>query len=242
MIPLRNWHNGNVNESMAGVSRARLLTDADTEAMVQRVQPEDRDEVFSLLLFFFDFLSLSSFLWSGCQFVLILPTTTGQWTPGEAQRTEEEKISKLIPTRGGHSGDSAFVHWSLDPDNSSSEASGTEQQPAAAALKWRAASHRADWGEGGEQHGSLTGAGGGRPPLRYEWRRGGEGGRRLRGSGVSLKFVIELINWSCDNTLKINTYLQIRLEWLCLLSAQMDVFWNQGSGGKTYITKRAKNV
>ena len=36
---------------MAGVSRARLLTDADTEAMVQRVQPEDRDEVFSLLLF-----------------------------------------------------------------------------------------------------------------------------------------------------------------------------------------------
>ena len=36
---------------IAGVSMARLLTDADTEAMVQRVQPEDRDEVFSLLLF-----------------------------------------------------------------------------------------------------------------------------------------------------------------------------------------------
>ena len=30
---------------MAGVSMARLLTDADTEAMVQRVQPEERDDV-----------------------------------------------------------------------------------------------------------------------------------------------------------------------------------------------------
>ena len=39
----------------------------------------------------------------------------------------------------------------------SSEASGPEQQPAE---RW-VASHRADRGEGGEQHGSLTGAGGG---------------------------------------------------------------------------------
>jgi len=35
--------------SVPGVSMARLLTDADTEAMVQRVQPEDRDEVNVLL-------------------------------------------------------------------------------------------------------------------------------------------------------------------------------------------------
>ena len=38
---------------LPGVSMSRLLTDADTEAMVQRVQPEERDEVelFSFLLF-----------------------------------------------------------------------------------------------------------------------------------------------------------------------------------------------
>ena len=38
---------------LSGVSMSRLLTDADTEAMVQRVQPEERDEVelFSFLLF-----------------------------------------------------------------------------------------------------------------------------------------------------------------------------------------------
>ena len=38
-----------------GVSMSRLLTDADTEAMVQRVQPEERDEVefFSVLFILF---------------------------------------------------------------------------------------------------------------------------------------------------------------------------------------------
>ena len=42
---------------LSGVSMSRLLTDADTEAMVQRVQPEERDEVelFSFLLFPFSF-------------------------------------------------------------------------------------------------------------------------------------------------------------------------------------------
>ena len=45
---------------LAGVSMTRLLTDADTEAMVQRVQPEERDQVgfFSLLLFFLTLFNL----------------------------------------------------------------------------------------------------------------------------------------------------------------------------------------
>ena len=50
---------------IAGVSMTRLLTDADTEAMVQRVQPEERDQVgfFSLLLILIPFnLVVSLFL------------------------------------------------------------------------------------------------------------------------------------------------------------------------------------
>jgi len=43
------WRPGPEPGSIPGVSMSRLLTDADTEAMVQRVQPEERDEVNVLL-------------------------------------------------------------------------------------------------------------------------------------------------------------------------------------------------
>ena len=55
----------------------------------------------------------------------------------------------------------AHVYWSWTGFNSS-ETAGAEQQPAAN-WKRRVASNRTDWGKGGEQHGSLTGAGGGGP-------------------------------------------------------------------------------
>ena len=88
---------------LPGVSMSRLLTDADTEAMVQRVQPEERDEVelFSFLLFIrFRLYLLFLFV-----LVVSLLPTTGQCFTGEAQGAAEEEICKLIPTRGSHSGD-----------------------------------------------------------------------------------------------------------------------------------------
>ena len=99
---------------LSGVSMSRLLTDADTEAMVQRVQPEERDEVelFSFLLFIrFRLYHLFLFV-----LVVSLLPTTGQCFTGEAQGAAEEEICKLIPTRGSHSGDweiwHTAVHWS----------------------------------------------------------------------------------------------------------------------------------
>ena len=54
---------------LTGASMARLLTDSDTEAMIQRVQPEERDEV-EFFPPFYSLLTLSSLsLWLACQFV-----------------------------------------------------------------------------------------------------------------------------------------------------------------------------
>ena len=53
--------------TLAGVSMARVLTDSDTEAMIQRVQPEERDEVDVLFL-----LSLSIFFFLPTQLCLIV--------------------------------------------------------------------------------------------------------------------------------------------------------------------------
>ena len=90
---------------LTGASMARLLTDSDTEAMIQRVQPEERDEVkisivcFCCLFFVFN----ESYLACSTDFA---PThTTGECSHREAQRAEKEKVGKLIPTRGSYSGE-----------------------------------------------------------------------------------------------------------------------------------------
>ena len=48
--------------TLAGVSMARVLTDSDTEAMIQRVQPEERDEVNVLFLLSLSFFFLLNFV------------------------------------------------------------------------------------------------------------------------------------------------------------------------------------
>ena len=95
---------------LTGASMARLLTDSDTEAMIQRVQPEERDEVkISIVCFcclFFAFIE--SYLACSTDFV---PThTTGECSHREAQRAEKEKVGKLIPTRGSYSGELENSH------------------------------------------------------------------------------------------------------------------------------------
>ena len=57
---MEKFHKTKITITLAGVSMARVLTDSDTEAMIQRVQPEERDEVD--VLSFFLFLFSSSFL------------------------------------------------------------------------------------------------------------------------------------------------------------------------------------
>ena len=120
--------------------------------------------LFPLILLIYGHVPLnlpSTFL----RFVPTFKPTTGQCSPGEAQRTEEKKIGKLIPTRGSHAGAIQKAHTlGLTRVLNSSEATGAEQQ-SAANPKRGFASHRTDRGEGGEQHGPLTGAGGGGPPL-----------------------------------------------------------------------------
>ena len=57
---MENFNERNKTITLAGVSMARVLTDSDTEAMIQRVQPEERDEVdvlFLLSIYIFFFLS-----------------------------------------------------------------------------------------------------------------------------------------------------------------------------------------
>ena len=57
---MEKFHKRKKTFTLAGVSMARVLTDSDTEAMIQRVQPEERDEVnvlFLLSIYIFFFLS-----------------------------------------------------------------------------------------------------------------------------------------------------------------------------------------
>ena len=59
---MEKFHKRKKTITLAGVSMARVLTDSDTEAMIQRVQPEERDEVdvlflLSLSFCFFSFYS-----------------------------------------------------------------------------------------------------------------------------------------------------------------------------------------
>ena len=57
---MEKFNERNKTITLAGVSMARVLTDSDTEAMIQRVQPEERDEVdvlFLLSIYIFFFLS-----------------------------------------------------------------------------------------------------------------------------------------------------------------------------------------
>ena len=124
---------------LTGASMARLLTDSDTEAMIQRVQPEERDEVkisivcFCCLFFVFN----ESYLACSTDFA---PThTTGECSHREAQRAEKEKVGKLIPTRGSYSGELENT-FPVEP-GFTSEAPGAEWS---ADLKWGPAPHRPD--------------------------------------------------------------------------------------------------
>ena len=120
---------------------------------------------------FYSLLTLSSLsLWPGCQFVANYRSMF-YWRGirscgGRNLQTHSDARESLRWLR-------KLTHWSWPRFNLfrglrflllsetsgffSSEASGPEQQSA----EWWVASHRADRGEGGEQHGSLTGAGGG---------------------------------------------------------------------------------
>ena len=125
---------------LTGASMARLLTDSDTEAMIQRVQPEERDEVkisivcFCCLFFVFN----ESYLACSTDFA---PThTTGECSHREAQRAEKEKVGKLIPTRGSYSGELENSHNEVEP-GFTSETPGAEWS---ADLKWGPAPHRPD--------------------------------------------------------------------------------------------------
>ena len=124
---------------LTGASMARLLTDSDTEAMIQRVQPEERDEVkisivcFCCLFFVFN----ESYLACSTDFA---PThTTGECSHREAQRAEKEKVGKLIPTRGSYSGELENT-FPVEP-GFTSETPGAEWS---ADLKWGPAPHRPD--------------------------------------------------------------------------------------------------
>ena len=64
---MEKFHKTKKTITLAGVSMARVLTDSDTEAMIQRVQPEERDEVGVLCL-----LPLSIFFFLSTQLCLIV--------------------------------------------------------------------------------------------------------------------------------------------------------------------------
>ena len=64
---MEKFNERNKTITLAGVSMARVLTDSDTEAMIQRVQPEERDEVDVLFL-----LSIYTFFFLSTQLCLIV--------------------------------------------------------------------------------------------------------------------------------------------------------------------------
>ena len=149
---------------------ARVLTDSDTEAMIQRVQPEERDEVNVLFLLSLSFFFLLNFVWLFCwyqsacmltccsnNFLILLILL--RWTP--FLRNTKSWGGKSPQT---HSAAREWLRWfekkishNLNNNIFSSETTGFEQQ--STAPKRRAAPHRTHWGEGGEQHRSLTRAG-----------------------------------------------------------------------------------
>ena len=59
---MEKFHKRKKTITLAGVSMARVLTDSDTEAMIQRVQPEERDEVNVLFLLSLSFFFLLNFV------------------------------------------------------------------------------------------------------------------------------------------------------------------------------------
>lgn len=59
---MEKFHKRKKTITLAGVSMARVLTDSDTEAMIQRVQPEERDEVDVLFLLSLSFFFLLNFV------------------------------------------------------------------------------------------------------------------------------------------------------------------------------------
>ena len=59
---MEKFHKRKKTFTLAGVSMARVLTDSDTEAMIQRVQPEERDEVDVLFLLSLSFFFLLNFV------------------------------------------------------------------------------------------------------------------------------------------------------------------------------------
>ena len=169
---MEKFHKTKKTITLAGVSMARVLTDSDTEAMIQRVQPEERDEVgvLSFFLFLFSSSFLLNFVWLFCwyqsacmltccstDFLILLIFL--RWTP--FLRSTKSWGGKSPQT---HSAAREWLRWlekkishNLNNNIFSSETTGFEQQ--STAPKRRAAPHRTHRGEGGEQHRSLTRAG-----------------------------------------------------------------------------------
>ena len=122
---------------LPGVSMSRLLTDADTEAMVQRVQPEERDEVelFSFLLFIrfrlyllFLFVLVVSLL----QVNVLLERHKELRRKKSANSFRREGVTQVIGKSGTLqcTGVEPGLISSEASEFFSSEASGPEQQPA----------------------------------------------------------------------------------------------------------------
>ena len=167
---MEKFHKRKKTFTLAGVSMARVLTDSDTEAMIQRVQPEERDEVNVLFLLSLSFFFLLNFVWLFCwyQSACMLTCCSNNFlillillrsTP--FLRSTKSWGGKSPQT---HSAAREWLRWfekkishNLNNNIFSSETTGFEQQSTAS--KRRAAPHRTHWGEGGEQHRSLTRAG-----------------------------------------------------------------------------------
>ena len=143
----------------------------------------------------------------------MLPTT-GQCSPGETQRTEEEKIGKLIPTRGGHSGAIQKAHtleltWSLTPQrpqalNNSQQQTPNGDLPPIGLIEEKEENSTALWLEQ-EEVVLLC-------DMNEEEEEKDEDDFEEVEFLWSLWLKIKMINWSCDNTLKIHTSLQIKLD------------------------------
>ena len=147
---------------LTGASMARLLTDSDTEAMIQRVQPEERDEVKISIVCLCCLFSMRAILL--VQQTLFLHTQQVNVLIEKHKELRRKKSANSFRREGVTQVSWKTHTFSVEP-GFTSEAPGAEWS---ADLKRGPAPHRPDRGEGGEQHGSLTGARGGGPPLRYE--------------------------------------------------------------------------